>query len=159
GTVGRVKTYALGFGVALLAACAAPPPSAPGRATPSGPSEGPAVAAAPLAEPAITILSAERANVRGALIAFDGAPQGLAWPALLRASAPRGGGPRAIVAAPRSARMIDVLRVAWPLRDAGVEVQTLGAANELRAVVLDPRPTSRAEGPTCHAAVLVAPDG
>jgi hypothetical protein len=55
--------------------------------------------------------------------------------------------------------MLDVLRIAWTLRDDGVEIQTLGAANEVRAIILEPRPTKRADVPTCHAAVFVAPGG
>jgi hypothetical protein len=107
----------------------------------------------------VTILGADHANVGGALVTFDGEPEGLVWPSLQKAYAARGKGERAIVSAPRSARLIELLRVAWTLKDGGVEVQTLGAGNEVRAIVFGDRPTTRAEGPTCHAAIFVGQDG
>jgi hypothetical protein len=138
-------------------ACGAPPPVAPPPDTTTGaPAQAPP---GPIAQPTVTLLSQDHANVSGALVTFDGEPEGLAWPSLRNAYAARGKAARAIVAAPRSARMIDVLRVAWTLRDGGVEFQTLGAGNEVRAIVVGDRPSARAEGPTCHAAIFVGSDG
>jgi hypothetical protein len=144
---------------ALGAGCGGAPPLP--LATTAAPVEAPSAPSAPalLAEPTVTVTGPERANVGGALVTFDGTPEGLAWPALQKAYAARGAGQRAIISVPRSARVIDVLRVVWTLRDNGVEIQTLGAENQLRAIVLEARPSKRAEGPTCHAAVFVAPGG
>ncbi len=113
-----------------------------------------------LATPLIEIGAPDRATAFGDAIVFDGAAEGLGWPSLSRAvKANAKNATRVVVAAPRNARVLDVLRAAWTLHDMDVEVQTLGPGNEVRSLVLAKRPAVRPDGPTCHAAVFVSPEG
>jgi hypothetical protein len=114
----------------------------------------------PLAPPFVEIGAPDHAQAGGEAIAFDGAPQGLLWPALARVYAAKAKpGERIVVAAPRNARVLDVLRVVFTLREADLEVQTLGPGDEVRPLLLPKRPATRPEGPTCHAAFFVSPEG
>jgi hypothetical protein len=145
----------------LLAGCAGAAqvgPTAPPAATTSAP---PAAAAAPeaLAAPQIELGAPNHATAFGEALLFDGVAEGLYWPGIAHAFATKGhGAARVVLAAPRDARVLDVLRAVWTLREADVEVQTLGPGNEVRPLVLAKRPAARAEGPTCHAAVFVGPE-
>jgi hypothetical protein len=148
----------------LLAGCGAAPAAPAGIATAtarttSGPSPAPA-AAEPLAlaPPGVELGAANHATAFGEGVAFDGVAEGLYWPALAHAFASKGqGAARVVLAAPRDARVLDVLRAVWTLREVDVEVQTLGPGNEVRPLVLAKRPATRPDGPTCHAAVFVGP--
>jgi hypothetical protein len=146
-----------------------PPSSAPSASLTSA--QGGSIAqgaAVPVAAPAalapafVELGAPNHAVAGGAAIEFDGAAAGLAWPSLAHAFATRakpGDRERVVIAAPRTARVLDVLRAAWTLRDADVEVQTFGPGDEVRALVLVKRPAAPAEAPTCHAAVFVSPEG
>jgi hypothetical protein len=153
----------------LLAGCGGAP-AVPARAVTTS---APPSAAAPetLAPPQIELGAPNHATAFGEGVAFDGVAEGLYWPALAHAFASRGeskseskgeskggGATRVVLAAPRDARVLDVLRAVWTLREADVEVQTLGPGNEVRPLVLAKRPATRPDGPTCHAAVFVGPE-
>ena len=154
----------------LLAACGASAPvtvASPAGSTTA--SIGTTTTAAPLAPASpsealaarsIELGAPDHATAFGEGIAFDGVAEGLYWPALAHALAAKGhGASRVVLAAPRDARTLDVLRAVWTLREVDVELQTLGAGNEVRALVLAKRPATHPDGPTCHAAVFVAPEG
>lgn len=165
--VGRVRTrFPWAPITLLLAGCAGGAqsttvtPSTPGgaAATPSAPPLA-AAAAETLAPPQIELGAPDHATAFGGAIAFDGVAEGLYWPALAHALASNGkGAARVVLAAPRDARVLDVLRAVWTLREVDVEVQTLGPGNEARPLVLAKRPATRSDGPTCHAAVFVGPE-
>ncbi len=147
----------------LLAACGAPGPAAQSPTTTSTPPSAATPAAAapePLASPQIQLGAPNHATAFGEPIAFDGIAEGLMWPSLARAFAAKApGSSRVVLAAPRDARTLDVLRAVWTLREVDVEVQTLGPGNEARPLVLAKRPAKRPDGPTCHAAVFVGSEG
>jgi len=146
-----------------LAACGGAPAAAPGASltTTAAPAAQPGTAAPEvLAAPAIELAAPDHATAFGAPVAFDGVPEGLYWPALARAfTANRGRADRAVLSAARNTRVLDVLRAVWTLREVDVEVQTLGPGNELHPLVLAKRPAQPPDGPTCHAAVFVSPEG
>jgi hypothetical protein len=126
----------------------------------SAPAAPPAAPAAPLAAPFVEIGAPNHARVGGEDVAYDGSGPGLDWPALARAYAAKGKAhERVVIAAPRNARVVDVLRAVSTLSEVDVEVQTLGPGNEVRPLLLAKRPAKRPEGPTCHAAFFVSPEG
>jgi len=156
----------------LLTGCGAAAPVTPATSAASATSATSATtSAAPtpaasspeaLAAPQIELGAPEHATAFGEALIFDGVAEGLYWPSLAHAFATKHqgaqGAARVVLAAPRDARVLDVLRAVWTLREADVEVQTLGPGNEVRPLVLAKRPAARADGPTCHAAVFVGPE-
>jgi hypothetical protein len=98
------------------------------------------------------------AQVHGQRIAFDGEPDGLAWPNLDRALARKPGDAGSLtLAVARDAKMRDVLRAAWTLRNADLRLQTSDASGKARALVFRARSATPAAG--CHVALFVGDEG
>ncbi len=142
----------------------AAPALGPPVATTTGAATGAAQTPVALAPAMIALGAPDHATAFGQPVAFDGVAEGLYWPALEKAyAAHRQGEGRAptvvVIAAPRDARTLDVLRAVWTLRASQVEVQTLGAGTEVHPLALAARPAARPDAPTCHAAAFVDAEG
>jgi len=145
------RWLAAGFGVAL-ASCGGPSPS---------PAASPALAPRLLpatVPPDVDLVARDTAVVRGQRVAFDGLPEGLAWPALDRALSPRALGATVTLQASRDVAVVDVLRAAWTARSA-VRLQTPDASGVLRVAELHPKDPRPAGASGCHLAVFLRPDG
>jgi hypothetical protein len=98
------------------------------------------------------------ALVGSSVVAMDGVAEGLAWPAL-RAAVNRKPGDHAplAIAVPRDVLVSTVLRAAWTLRDADLQIVTPDAAGTPRVLPLHPKPDSASPG--CHLAVFLSDNG
>ncbi len=150
--VGLVVTACGGQAPAPPQAPAAPPP-APVRA-PAAPPELPVAA-----RPDVDLEVPGSVVVRGgAPIVFDGVEEGLAWPALDRAVAPKRGDVLTVQVA-RGLPVIHLLRAAWTLRHADLHVQSLDASGAMHVVALGARRDAAGPVEGCHLAVFLRPDG
>ena len=135
------------------------PASAPSEAAATSSASSAASAnATPVSQtPDITLNDATTAMVHGKLVAFDGVPEGLAWPSLAKSLA-RGESDRTpvTIAAGRAVPLSSVLRAVWTVRSGEVRLQTPDASGAVRVLVL--RAKSEQHAPGCHLAVFAEPD-
>jgi hypothetical protein len=117
-------------------------------------------AALPPADVELRTAQGAGALVHGAVVPFDGVAEGLAWPALERATqGGAAGSPRSItIAVERGVPVRVVLRAVWSLRDADIHLRTADAGGVDRTLDLRPK-THGAASTGCHLAVFVAANG
>jgi hypothetical protein len=127
------------------------------------PSPVPAITVAPplpiAPNPDVDLVARDDARVRGHQVAFDGDPEGLAWPSLDSALGPRSPGGVVTLQAARDVRVVDVLRAAWTARAGDLRLQTPDASGVMRVAELGARRTTSPAAPGCHLAVFLRPDG
>jgi hypothetical protein len=147
---------------AAVAACggASGSVTGPAPASPAPASAPPLPPPLPVAaSPDIDLRDRNTAEARGQHVAFDGIAEGLAWPALDKALGARAPGQSVTIQAVRSVRIVDVLRAAWTARAGDVRVQTPDDTGVMRVVEFGAKPAGGPQGPGCHLAVFLRPDG
>jgi hypothetical protein len=150
-----VAAFAVSFN-----ACAGAAPIAGSAVVPSPVPAISVAAPLPIApNPEIDLIARDDARVRGHQVAFDGIPEGLAWPSLDSALGPRPPGGVVTLQAARDVRVVDVLRAAWTVRAGDLRVQTPDESGVMRVAELGARRTTSPAVPGCHLAVFLRPDG
>jgi hypothetical protein len=156
--VTRVSVLAASLAACLACGGANGPSAPPATSGVDAPPASLRAAPAVVAVPDVTIDAPNVARVRGASsVTFDGIEEGLAWPSLDKALAPRKPGEVLTLEVARGVPTLQILRAAWTLRQAELHVQSLDATGTMRTVDLGPKPDAPVPG--CHLAVFLRPDG